>query len=147
MLPDDHPTVQIKNEVRSFYAAGVKSGKNGYSVSKVEFISDDDWDHHSNQFSVRMKAGRHLRKLNAEISTNRRPAPRAQGQSILDFGRQLYNGGARAQFTSGNCAAMAAVAAAIAVDVFHYQRAWVYRGSITSPGDHVFCILSMSPPS
>ena len=55
--------------------------------------------------------------------------------------------GKRAEFASGNCMEMAAVAAAIAIDEYHFTSVWLHVAAIGAPGDHAFCMLSMRPPT
>lgn len=130
-------------EVRKFYAAGKKSGNKVYTVA--DFVAADEWEAHSRRWTVRMMAAnlfRH-RNRNQALSVANRPTP-PNGQSLLAWGRGIYNGGARAEFTSGNCGEMAAVAGTIAVDTYGYPEARVYVGIISDPGDHVFCLLAIT---
>lgn len=60
----DCPPVQIMNMVRRFYDFGKKSGNKVYSTSNAEFIADDDWEAHRQQWSVRMMAGSFFRNRN-----------------------------------------------------------------------------------
>lgn len=140
------PIDSILNEVRAFYAAGKKSGNKVYT--SANFVSDADWAAHSRQWSVRIMAGNLFRNRNKNqaISDAHRPAWPA-GMTRLAWAQGIYNGGARAEFTSGNCAEMASVAAMLAFQPqYGYQRAWSRVATVGAPGDHAFCILSMTVP-
>jgi len=138
---------RVFQEVRDFYAAGVKSNNKVYA--RDDFVDRDDWDDHRQKWSVRLMAGNLFRSRNSnrELSAQNRPAPPIAGQTFPGWGRIIYNGGARAQFTSGNCMEMAAVCMALAIDPpCSYPDAAVYLGAITPPGDHAFCLISMTTP-
>jgi len=140
---------RIMTEVRSFYSAGVKSNNKVYiaGVPKNRYVNMDDpfdgkWQNWSTSMMTQ-KAG--VRNNHANLAGLHRPAGPA-GESFYEFGRRIYNGGKRAEFSSGNCMEMAAVAAVIAIDDYHFTSAWLYVAAIGEPGDHAFCILSMRQP-
>ena len=146
-MPDDR-IVRILNQVRAFYAAGKKSSNKVYA--KANFVSDADWDQHSRRWSVRMMGGNllHNRNKNRVISGLHRPDGPDAGQSYHDWASGLWNGGAAAEFTSGNCMEMASVAAMLATSPdYRFHRPWTRLARIRAPGDHVFCILSRPVPS
>jgi hypothetical protein len=141
---------KINDEVRSFYAAGVKSCNKVYlkEAGDAEFISDADWDKNWQSWSTTMSASARTRNFNRAASGKLRPGWPAGATTQLDFGRSIYNGGMRAKFIAGNCGEMAAVAAAVAVDVFKVAPSQVWICTITKPGDHVFCLIgpAFQPP-
>jgi hypothetical protein len=141
---------RILQEVRAFYAAGVKSANKAYitGVPNDQTVDiNDPFDDKWQDWSTAMMAQKaEIRNNNVlESQQNRPPGPK--GGSFHEFGKRIYNGGKRAEFTSGNCMEMAAVAAAIAIDSYHFESAWLFIAAIGAPGDHGFCMLSMREPT
>lgn len=141
---------RIMREVRSFYAAGVKSGNKIYAEApRNGYIDlDDPFDGYWQNWSTTMLANKaELRNDNALAAMQHRPKGPSKGGSYYAWGKSIYNGGKRAAFASGNCMEMAAVSAAIAIDDYHFAGEWLYMAMITAPGDHAFCVVSMRKPT
>jgi hypothetical protein len=141
---------RINREVRDFYTNGVKSNNKVYTTGAdpnmyVDF--DDPFDGYWQNWSNHMLAQKAWRRnYNADLASAHRPS-RTSAESYYDFGKRIYNGGKRAEFTSGNCMEMAAVSAVIAIDDYHFAPDWLYIVEVGAPGDHAYCLLSMRKPT
>jgi hypothetical protein len=92
------------------------------------------------------------RNINRNIALLRRPNTNDPNSAYYgldgyDLGQQIYAGGARAEFRSGNCYEMSCVAVYIAHTVHNYPMARLWIASLTGDGDHCFLIISTTDPA
>lgn len=141
----------ILKRVRVFYAGGHKSTNKLYNTSNAEAVSYPDMQTHANTQKVMAEIDPDellqkdvKRANNAVLARAKRPAVSAAtvNRSRYEKGQIIY---ASSNYASGNCGEMACVASYLAISVFGADRNEVWIGTITKPGDHVFCLVGPKP--
>jgi len=115
--------VAIKKQVRDFFARGYKSGNKTYE--DLPIVPDE-------KFYKRDQDA-------AESRTHRLKNPGSDFELAELLRKMPVND------RSGNCGEMAALSALYAWRFYNIRRDRLYIGSISKPGDHVFCLVAPVP--
>jgi hypothetical protein len=112
--------IAVKKQVRDFFARGYKSGNKEYDTSSPV-------------------SGEKFFKRQADADESR--AHRIRG-SKSDFELAELVRKMPVSERSGNCGEMAALSALYAWRFYNIKRDCLYIGTISDPGDHVFCLVA-----
>lgn len=130
-MPDLAMGDRIKDRVRAFFTKGVKSGNKIYDESSSASVD-------ASQFV--MTQVKSTNRLNDAIRSQNLRLPGAAAYNLaLDLVRVPLADRA------GNCGEMAALAGYYVLTTEFLQRNLIYTGEISSPGDHVFCLVAAAP--